>query len=65
MIHKIKLWMTLPDVRPGQKWDMAEEVKDLNSCLYFKDIVITNQAGRSGLVMKKHEFFYKVLHLRI
>ena len=50
---------TVPDVRTGQKWDVAEEVKDMDSWLYYKDIVGASQAGRTGLVRKKHTFFNK------
>ena len=30
---------TVPDIRTDQKWDAVEEVKDVESHLYFKNIL--------------------------
>ena len=38
---------------------MAEKFKDMESCLYLKDIVGAIQAVKAGLGMRKHTTFYK------
>ena len=42
---------------------MAEEVKDMESHLYYKDLIGATQAGTAGLGMKKYTFFNKAYSL--